>query len=256
MKDNNQKPSLKEYVAFHGMLCRPKTAYRVIQSFQGGALLFASQKDYDDYVAGESNLSDFDFNIGPIGLNIWTYYLLVLVSLTGFCSVVGSTKLIKAIEYENSCENEDKHCDTTLQFEKGDKTCIESSDTASTFPLRLPPKAMDYVIDESFRMSSGSTKSTINEGTYKNSVAGKSQSPKLALVRRFEYDFGGFLSVMMLHFMCTNGRIHLVEIYRFNTRATAGVIAKMMSTLLNGIKSLLITLRQRQEPVDDSKKTS
>ena len=86
-------------------------------------------------------------------------------------------------------------------------------------------------------------------------AAGKSFIPELTLVRRFEYDFGGFISVMMLHFLCTNGRKHLVEIYRVDPRTTVGAMAKTMIQLLNGSKPYFQQLRRRKNSVESAKKT-
>ena len=79
-------PSLDEYKCFHGMLCKPGTANRCIESFNGVAL-FADQKEYygngndDDDINNLNHLSNFDFNnntaeVGSgLPFNIWTYYL-------------------------------------------------------------------------------------------------------------------------------------------------------------------------------------
>ena len=65
-------PSLDEYKSFHGMLCKPKTAKRCIESFNNGVALFADQKKYyedgndddddDDDINNLNHLSNFDFN--------------------------------------------------------------------------------------------------------------------------------------------------------------------------------------------------
>ncbi len=247
------KPSLEDYTAFHGMFCNPIAARRAIQSFQGGAILFASQKEYDGSVKGDLDLAAYDSNIRSIPLNIWTYYLLVIFSFTGLSSVMGYTRVIKVIEYCNDA-TENANRDTQLRFKKGDEVCIESSKADAALPLLLPSDAMEYVVAQSLRMGPVSSESTTKGEENSNAAEGKSRIPELTLVRRFEYDFGGFLSVMMLHFLCTNGRTHLVEIYRLDPTTTVGAMAKTMIQLLNGLKPSFQKLRRRKNPVKSAKK--
>lgn len=262
MEHCNPKASLDDYTAFHGMLCGPEAARRCIQTFEDGVALFADQEDYDD--ASKKNdknrLADFDFNDLPVRLNLWSYYLLVLVSLTGFCSTLGFTKVIEAIDYNDNGGDHNSPRGSLLRFRKGDDTCIESSKTVMTLPLRLPPEAMEYVIGRSISLGpvsieheAGGNQKTENTTTI--SGGAKNAIPELVLTRRFEYDFGGFLSVMMLHFLCTNGRTHLVEIYRMDTGTTTGLIARRVTALLYRIERMLLKLWPRQKQVLDSKKT-
>lgn len=258
MKESNHKPSLKNYTAFHGMLCGPVEAHRCIQSFEGGVLLFASQEEYD---ASTGDLYEFDHNDIPMRLNLWTYYLLVLGSLTGCCTALGCTKVIKAIECVDNDSDRDSLRNAPLRFQKGDNVYIESSKTATTtLPLRLPPKAMEYVINQSFGVGPLPTKNTINEhSNMETNVklrAGSNAMPELTLIRRFEYDFGGFLSVMMLHFLCTNGRTHLIEIYRLDRSKNIGAIASILLKCLKSLKFMLMKIWPRQLPTDNTKKTT
>jgi len=246
------KASLGDYTAFHGMLCNPFAAQRVIQTFRGGAIVFANQKQYDAVVKGKINLEDHDCNIVPLPLAMWSYYLLVLISLTGFCSALGFTRVIEVVDYS---DDEDTHKDTQLRFKNGDGACIESSKSESTTPLIFPSSAIDYVIGQSFKMGPLSTESTTNGESNSNATATKHSIPEVTLVRKFEYDFGGFISVMMIHFLCTNGRTHLMEIYRVNTETKLGFIAKKMLNLLDGLKFSLMKLKEKQQPVETAKKT-
>jgi len=251
------KPSLEDYKAFHGMLCAPKDARRCIQSFEGGAILFASQEDYGIAIAGNKSFSNFDFNGNT--LNIWTYYLLVIFSLTGLCSVLRRTKVIEAVEYNDSDDSGD---DILRQFKKGDKKFIESSKTTTAKnPLRLPPEVIEYVIDRSFALGPLYTENSMKEemnakkdATISIATEEKDTMPELTLIRRFEYDFGGWLSVMMLHFVCTNGRMHLVEIYGLNKQTIVGFIVEILMKPLQLLKLILMRLRSQQLPVDDAKK--
>ena len=225
------KPPMQEYTAFHGMLCRPKTARRVIQSFSGGVLLFAHQNVYDAAVAGNADLAHYDCRVAPIRLNVWTYYMLVAMSMTGGCSLLGYRRVIAAIEYNTNDTTEERR----LRYRRGEKSFIESSKPSSMLPLRLPHEAVDYVIDQSMQVEGGAHTASVQEVT---------------LIRKFEYDFGGFLSVMMLHFLCSNGRTHLVEIFQINTRTVPGIIANAMLTFLNGVNSFLIHMRPQRKKED------
>lgn len=235
MMDFNQQPSLQDYTAFHGMLCRPRTARRVIQSFHGGALLFAHQNVYDAAVKGNEDLAHYDCRVAPIRLNIWTYYMLVVMSLTGGCSLLGYRKVISATEYIIKDNDKTISDERMLQFRKGDKSFIESSTTSSMLSLRLPPVAVDYVIDQSVK-----AEGNMSAASDKGGVA------EITLVRKFEYDFGGYLSVMMLHFLCNKGRTHLVEIYRINTGTAPGILANVMVKFLNRLNKFLIQRRGRK----------
>ncbi len=243
--------SLEEYTAFHGMLCNPFAVQRAIQTFRGGAIVFADQKEYDAAAKGKINLEDYDCNIVPIPLSMWSYYLLVLISLTGFCSALGFTRVIEVVDYSDNSGDED----TQLRFKKGDGAHIESSNSEPALPLIFPSSAIDYVIDQSFKMGPLSTKSTTNGEFNANSTTLKHAVPEVNLVRKFEYDFGGFISVMMLHFLCTNGKTHLMEIYRVNTESTPGLVAKKLLDLLNRLKLSLMKLDEKKQPVKILKKT-
>ena len=254
MKETNHKPSIKDYTAFHGMLCGPVAAHRCIQSFQGGALLFASQEDYD---TSTGDLYEFDHNAMPMRLDLWSYYLLVLASLTGCCSALGCTKVVSAIDYlDNDSDNDsdrDTPPNTLLRFKTGDNLSIESSKNSTMLPLRLPPKAMEYVMD---RYTTKEPKNTEESDAKLAAGNCNDATPELTLIRRFEYDFGGFLSVMMLHFRCTHGRTHLIEIYRLDRSKTVGAIVSPLLDCLTGLKFILMNLWPRQVPIDGTKKTA
>ena len=88
MKPNAAFATLEDYKHFHGMLCRPETAQRCIESFSG-SILFLPQ-DYN-------SPDDYDFT--PPYLTVVTYYLLVLLSFTGLSSLFGMTRVHCAEEY-------------------------------------------------------------------------------------------------------------------------------------------------------------
>jgi hypothetical protein len=171
-------PPLTDYIAFHGMLISPAGARRCVDSFNG-VVLFAEQAAYDNH----SDLKNFDYNRTPLRLTVWSYYLLVAFSLTGLCSLLGQTRLLISIDSEDTV------------FFAGEEEAVDSIEIQN---LRIPAYAISYVIQRA------------------NDQKLKSAKPvqSIKLTRRFEYNFGGFLSVMMVHFVCCNGRKHLIEVYR------------------------------------------
>ena len=226
-------PSLDEYKSFHGMLCRPKTAKRCIEIFNNGVALFADQKEYeydDDDINHLNHLSNFDFNNNTAELgsglpfNIWTYYLLVVLSLTGLCSLLRITQCLKAVEYNLNFDDNNEQASVRLVFRKGgDDRYIESTEIKNEKnKLRIPQNAIDYVINRSislgplidttttkkksspFSSSSLSEQHKRKQSTNDNdngNGSGNSNSnddqTSIQLIRCFEYDFGwGALSVM------------------------------------------------------------
>jgi hypothetical protein len=234
--NNSQRASLDDFKAFHGMLCGKEAALRALQTFEGGAITFASQDAYDAANSGKTDIVDLDFD-----LTIVNYYFLVAVSFTGFSTLLGSTKLLEAIEYVDNDDGDGDAPPNTppLRFKRGDKTCIESLKVETTVPLRCSPETMEYVIDKSLAVGPATT------------------IPELTLIRKFEYDFGGWFTVMMLHFLCTNGRTHLVEIYRFDEETKVGTAVGGLVENVRKLRSKIVKMRRQwQEPVDAAKNKS
>ena len=167
--------SLDEYSAFHGMFCRWSPSVRCIESFDG-SFLFA---DYQTYEKSGKDLASVDFNRHPFKFNVVLYYLLVLYSFTGLCTLLGQTKC--------TCQKPEKQ-----RFTLGNEKYIHSEFHKE---LRVTPEAIDYILERSQAASSSTS------------------APELLLTQRFEYEFGTYLSVMMLHFTCSAGQKHLVEVY-------------------------------------------
>ena len=107
MKPSVAVVTLEHYKHFHGMLCRPETAQRCIESFTG-TILFLPQ--------GYQSPGDYDFTI-PF-LTVITYYLLVLLSFTGLSSLFGMTRMPCAEEYDSpmiiTSALSSSHCDSSL----------------------------------------------------------------------------------------------------------------------------------------------
>ena len=227
-------PSLDEYTSFHGMLCKPRTAKRCIESFNNGVALFADQKEYygngndddDNDETNHLNLSKFDFNNNTVevgsGLpfNIWTYYLLVVLSLTGLSSILRITQCLKAVEYNLNLDDNNQQAALRFVFRKGDDKHIESTEIKNEKnKLRIPQNAIDYVINRSISLgpliettttekkSSTFSSSSLSEQHKRkqstsdidngNGKDNEDEQTSIQLIRCFEYDFGwGALSVM------------------------------------------------------------
>jgi hypothetical protein len=158
--------TLDDYTNFHGMLCRPRTAQRCIDSFTGTVLFIPEHCE-------TSAISRYDCSKM---LTLWSYYALVLVSLTGLSTLFKQTKFLVAQQVPP--EQEQANADQLVS-----QHCHP--------PLSVTQNVLDYVLQQT-------------------------DSSSLQLTRRFEYHFGGLVpvSVIMLHLSCDKGLLHLVEVYR------------------------------------------
>ena len=269
------------------MLCTPATARRCIASFSKGAAVFADQQEYycgdndDDADADNdgdknnstsiTNLARWDFNrtASPLALNVWTYYVLVVFSMTGLSSLFGRTHCLKAVDY-----NDDGN--TARLFRKEGTTTTTTTTTnggvnsmALTNTLRLPSCAIHYVINRALSLGPMDTTTTTTATTATSSSSASAchykpaEKGTLRLVRRFEYEFGGggstssttnggaaaapALSVMMIHFVCQYGRLHLVEVFRIDESTVLGYIGKVCILPLYWIKSIVTTTKTKQQ---------
>jgi hypothetical protein len=82
--------SLDDYTNFHGMLCRPRTAKRCIDSFTGSILFMP------DHYTTSKTLENYDCGRGIT--NTLTYYLLVLITFTGLSTLLQQTEIRMAEE--------------------------------------------------------------------------------------------------------------------------------------------------------------
>lgn len=106
-------PSLQDYTHFHGMLCRPSTARRCLQSFDGRVLFMP--------VGYQPPLARFDYSrpvlVGNWSMNpftTFTYYVLVWISLTGLSTLLKRTKFLQAQETNEAIDGSSsitaEHC--------------------------------------------------------------------------------------------------------------------------------------------------
>jgi hypothetical protein len=191
------------------MLCGTAAAERCIKSFDGVAL-FADQSAYNAANSESNCLMAFDYNIRSIfpSLTVWSYYLLVVFSFTGICTLFGQTRLLKVAD------------DLDAPFNEEETNEGVSSEVAEN--LRIPPKVIEYIRNRSKNLAT-SAAAPVKLDDQKADV----DNDAVVLKRRFEFDFGGFLTVMMLHFVCSQRKTHLVEVYRFEKLSVVGLVVSL-----------------------------
>lgn len=207
-------PTLDEYRAFHSMVCPPRVAQRCIDSVvrSGGVFLFGTPG------AHARGRADFSGSTG-----MWSYYLLVLYSLTGLSTLLGLTDEVDAREFPAG--------DESPAPQEGSKW-LRSDRNESVAVSR---EAIDYCRCATFCTKSKHSSEGCAEG-----------SQSIRLRRRFEYDFRLIgANVIMLHFTTTNNAgsvndnkrvgnvsLHVVEVYQFRSplvRAIERVIEEVIN---------------------------
>lgn len=194
------------------MVCTFSTASKCVDSFDG-SILFASRSDYQK----DKNIASYDYSRTAATLNVFTYYLLVLVSFTGLCTLLGQTQIPL---FRDECE----------QIVPGEGNVVASK---SDPDLQVPSKIIEYMLERSQEFSQQKNESSDSK---------TARTPELMLTRRFELNFGKFLSVVMLHFVCSNGRKHLVEVYSLND-SWMGKIAG----IFENVAKLVIAIMERRK---------
>lgn len=87
-------PTLKEYTELHSMLCRPSTANRTLKSFDDKIVFLPYDYSQSQQEIRSADLTPlFTFKTTLLG-----YYLMVLLSLTGFSTLFKQTKFLVARE--------------------------------------------------------------------------------------------------------------------------------------------------------------
>lgn len=198
--------TLEDYRNFHGMLCNPTTASRCIDSFDGCILFMPST--YTTSTLGDYDCTDT--------LNQVSYYLLVLLSLTGLSTLLLMTDFRKAKE----------------NFHEGIET------------------------EELFITSNFNSKLTVQQYAL-NYCMKYTNAKKLCLKRHFEYHFRLVgLEVIMLHFICDKGKLHLVEVYTFNNWICQRVLSPFLNVILNSYRNIFHKLCHCNEQKNKITKTN
>jgi hypothetical protein len=189
--------------------------------------LFADQSFYDENVGNTDLLATVDYNnktFFPMELTIMKYYLLVLFSLTGPCTLLGQTQVLRAVDGLNE----------TLPQQTIDSVVVRS--TATKDLLSIPCNVLDYIRRQSVNLDKVNDQVVTSSTNSLPPNGGDDNNNNLIVVlkRRFEFDFGGYLSVMMLHLVCSRGRMHLVEVYRFQTEKS--LLGRVVSLVLQTLR--------------------
>ena len=178
------------------MLCSPRAAQRCLESFDGTAVIMPNTFTFTEIPK---------YDCTPPRINVLSYYMLVLISLTGLSTMLKFTK------FKCSKENINKPVDGPI---------------ASISDKEL-------VADESV-------------WAY---IREQSQTQDLILQRRFEFEFFGGLSIVMLHLTCQKNLLHMVEIYRVKNK-----VLRMLATaafdiayFLSRTMALFIPKKQKQQ---------
>ena len=272
--DGLEDITTEDYMAFHSMVCSRQTARRCIESFTG-AILFGSMEEYgegddddDDDDCGsidkssctnnrdegyrDSNnatttttttrLRRLDYRYTAPYLSVPSYYLLVVFSLTGFCTLLGHTQCFQA-----------SHPKKTITVDVQDGNSTKSSlPYASAAPkilsqiassmmkiksLTIKPQIFQYILNDNndgFNTSSTTTSSS-------NNIKNKSGKVEITIDRIFEFSFGSALDVVMMHIIvCGKNEKHLVEVYRINTDTWLGKIGTLTMYPLRSIQKMIL----------------
>ena len=219
---HQEQPTMAEFKAFHGMVCNPRSAQKCVKYFDGCAL-FADQKDYET----RNELASFDFLRSPIPLNLWSYYALVFFSCTGLLSLLGYTKA-------HQCQEEDVVlCTAETTKSKDEAETVVESHCLHNIPgipsLTIPNHVIHYIVERSARGLDPGAWPPIKE---------------VRLIRRFEFEFGPLLSVMMCHFVCQDQRF-LVEVYAFHHSPT-NIMARIIAYTMVTVQKILFRLARRR----------
>jgi len=148
-------------------------------------------------------------------LSIFSYYALVVFSFTGLLTLLRRTKFLVGREVSESVE--------------ASKHIVAESNPI----LMVEPYVFDYIRKEQ----------SIRQGTTYDARA------DFIIKRRFEYDFAGFLSVLMIHLkQVGQDTTHLVEVYKIQNpilRLSFSAVLKPLSWVL-----------RKAFPLSSSKSTS
>jgi hypothetical protein len=203
----NTRATLEDYIHFHGMLCNPGTAARCIQSFDG-SVLFMPKAAADAANLQACSLQKYEFSSGR--LTLLSYYLLVLVSWTGFLTVIGRTKSLIGREEDVN--------------------------------LPLPDLVQAEIAGQRHNLMLGLDRNRLL--VHVQSI--RPDTTELFIKRRFEYEFGNIVSVVMLHLVCDQGRLHLFEIYHMHNPLLRYIV-KSLSTIVAILKGILFPLQKKEK---------
>jgi hypothetical protein len=226
-----ERPTIQDYKALHSMVCSPSQARRCLNSFNG-AILFADCSVFNKPDVSAKDLDLVDYNHSVVPLNVVTYYLFVIVSFSGICTLLGYTQMTHSLENRKftkaSCRNEGGTTATFVQSNRHPE-------------LRVPYSTIDYLLDLSAKkVYSMGTPSMSSSSSSSSSPTRLPPRPELYLTQRFEFEFGSLYQVMMLHFESSDGRQkHLLEIYKFHSP----ILGTLVNSLIWSMNQILYWFR-------------
>ena len=104
---------LLHYTRFHGMLCGPAAAARCVKSFDGTIIFMPSNYDAEAFSQAAAAQRPLPYEVRS--LTLLKYYLLVLTSFTGLCSLLRQTRTVDAREGEAL---DDSGCSPSLAVDR------------------------------------------------------------------------------------------------------------------------------------------
>lgn len=180
VSEDDTSPEMYDFIQFHGMLCSPRATRACIKAFNGKILFMPTNYEVT------KGLAHYEVT----GLNIFTYYGLVLQSFTGLSTLLGLTRVVKTL----------------------DSAARSSSSSGNSMASVSLPEAewVDEITSE--------VQSYIITN-HPASITPTTSPPSTVIVRRkFEFYFGlPMIAVRMYHLYTPHDdKLHLVEIYSLN----------------------------------------
>lgn len=153
--------TLKEFHAFHSMVCNPLSAQKCIEAFTngthgqeeqeqgvnyrsesgrsssgggGGCILFMPSS-YRQISSRSDQLKEIKLHDATRSLSIITYYALVVVSLTGLSTLLGLTEFIEVTDFSRSGSGSGLGSSARMENHAG----ADSTDTDSAIPMVIWP---------------------------------------------------------------------------------------------------------------------
>ena len=191
--------SMKDYDSFHRMIANPLAAKRCICSFKdhNGCILFMPSTRKDN------ELILYECSHGE--LNLFSYYMLVILSLTGLSTMLGMTETIDLQDYSQN--NGEVVWPPSKRSDEGSKLLkskVEEQIFLKDCDLQYVQRHMNMIRSVSVERNKHDT-----------------EVFSLRIRRRFEYDFHlTGLNVIMLHLVSPKNPdvLHLLEVYRVRNR--------------------------------------
>ncbi len=175
-------------------------------------------------------------------LSVYSYYLLVLFSFTGLCTLLGLTETVEKKEWvQNANEKGRPSPDLCVWPRKEDDQSDERNKISRSELLKSKLDSTIEVNDLVFEY----IERHITNQKPKQPGAGEQQQqkrPMIYLRRAFEYHFQLVsLHVIMVHFSTFNEQngeevLHLVEVYRFNNKVLRNLFRGIFDLMANALK--------------------